>query len=70
MEYFIKTFTNKGETVLDFTAGSGTTALAAIKTKRQFICIEKDPNYYEVIKKRVGDFNKNFETQTLFGNEM
>ena len=69
-EYLIKTYTNEGMLVLDCFAGSGTTAIASENTKRQYICIEKDPNYFEKIKKRVGDFNKNFEPQTLFGNEM
>ena len=69
-EYLIKTYTNEGMLGLDCFAGSGTTAIASENTKRQYICIEKDPNYFEKIKKRVGDFNKNFEPQTLFGNEM
>ena len=69
-EYLIKTYTNEGMLVLDCFAGSGTTAIASENTKRQYICIEKDPNYFEKIKKRVADFNKNFEPQTLFGNEM
>ena len=69
-EYLIKTYTNENELVLDNTAGSGTTAIACLNTKRQFIVMEQDPNYFEKIKKRVGDFNKNFEPQTLFGNEM
>ncbi len=68
--YFIRTYTNEGELVLDNTAGSGTTAIACLEEKRQFIVMEQDPNYFEKIKKRVGDFNKNFEPQTLFGNEM
>jgi site-specific DNA-methyltransferase (adenine-specific) len=45
-EYFIKTYTNEGETVLDNCSGSGTTAVAAINTGRRFICIEKDLGYY------------------------
>ena len=68
--YFIRTYTNEGEIVLDNTAGSGTTAIACLEENRQFIVMEQDPNYFEKIKKRVGDFNKNFEPQTLFGNEM
>jgi site-specific DNA-methyltransferase (adenine-specific) len=63
-------FTNKDDLVLDNCAGSGTTAIACLNTKRQFIVMEQDPNYFEKIKKRVGDFNKNFEQQTLFENEM
>ena len=68
--YFIRTYTNEGELVLDNTAGSGTTAIACLEENRQFIVMEQDPNYFEKIKKRVADFNKNFEPKTLFGNEM
>ena len=53
MEYLIKTYTNEGETVLDFTAGSGTTGVAAINTNRNAILIEKNPNYCEIIKRRI-----------------
>ena len=53
MEYLIKTYTNKGETVLDFTIGSGTTAVACIRTKRKFIGIEIDETYYKIAKKRI-----------------
>jgi len=69
-EYLIKTYTNEGDLVLDNCAGSGTTAIACLKTKRQFIVMEKERKYYDIILKRVADFNKNFEQQTLFGNEM
>ena len=69
-EYLIKTYTNEGDLVLDNCAGSGTTAIACLKTNRQFIVMEKEQKYYDIILKRVGDFNKKFETQTLFGNEM
>jgi site-specific DNA-methyltransferase (adenine-specific) len=69
-EYLIKTYTNEGELVLDNTAGSGTTAIACLNTNRQFIVMEKEQKYYDIILKRVADFNKNFEPQTLFGNEM
>ena len=46
MEYLIKTYTNEGETVLDFTMGSGTTGIAAANTGRDFIGIELDENFY------------------------
>jgi len=69
-EYLIKTYTNENDLVLDNTAGSGTTAIACLNTKRQFIVMENEQKYYDIILKRVGDFNKNFEPQTLFGNEM
>lgn len=45
-EYLIRTYTNEGDVVLDNTAGVYTTAIAAINTNRQYICIEKDPGYH------------------------
>lgn len=53
MEYLIKTYTNKNETVLDFTMGSGTTGIACINTNRNFIGIELDNKYFELAKKRI-----------------
>ena len=53
MEYLIKTYTKEGETVLDFTCGSGTTGVAAANTSRNFIGIELDDNYFEIAKKRI-----------------
>ena len=53
LEYLIKTYTNECETVLDNTAGSGTTAIAAINTNRKYICMEKDPTYFEIMKHRI-----------------
>ena len=52
-EYLIKTYTNEGETVLDNCAGSFTTAIACLNTKRSFIGIEKDAHYFQVGKDRV-----------------
>lgn len=52
-EYLIKTYTNEGAIVLDNTAGSMTTAVACINTKRQFICIEKDATYFDKGLKRI-----------------
>jgi len=53
MEYLIKTYTNAGETVLDFTMGSGTTGVAAANTGRRFIGIESDPDYFTVAQARI-----------------
>lgn len=53
MEYLIKTYTNEGETVLDFTCGSGTTGAACANTGRKFIGIELDDNYFNIAKERV-----------------
>jgi len=52
-EYLIRTYTNPGETVLDNTAGSGTTAIAAENAGRRWICMERDPTYYESAVGRV-----------------
>ena len=53
MEYLIKTYTNEGETVLDFTMGSGTTGVACKNTNRKFIGIELDEGYYKIAKDRI-----------------
>jgi site-specific DNA-methyltransferase (adenine-specific) len=53
MEYLIRTYTNKGETVLDFTMGSGTTGVACSNTNRHFIGIEKDETYFAIAKNRI-----------------
>lgn len=53
MEYLIKTYTNEGDTVLDFAAGSGTTGVAAQNLGRKFIGIEMDDHYFEVAKCRI-----------------
>jgi len=53
MEYLIKTYTNKGETVLDFTMGSGTTGVACINTNRSFIGIELDKDYFKIAENRI-----------------
>ena len=52
-EYLIKTYTNESDTVLDNCAGSGTTAIACINTKRNYILIEKEPEYIEIINDRI-----------------
>ena len=53
MEYLIKTYTNEGETVLDFTMGSGTTGVACKNLNRDFIGIELDENYFNIAKERI-----------------
>ncbi|MCP5006379.1 MAG: site-specific DNA-methyltransferase [Planctomycetes bacterium] len=53
MEYLIKTYTNEGETILDFTMGSGTTGVACVNTGRQFIGIELDESYFKISKDRI-----------------
>ena len=53
MEYMIKTYTNEGETVLDFCLGSGTTGVAAKKLNRNFIGIELDEEYFKIAQDRI-----------------
>ena len=53
MEYLIKTYTNEGETVLDFTMGSGTTLVACKRTNRNGIGIEQDKKYCETAIERL-----------------
>lgn len=55
MEYLIKTFSNEGDTILDSCMGVGTTGIASIRTKRKFIGIEKDKNYFQLARKRIED---------------
>ena len=54
-EYLIRTYTNEGEIVLDNCIGSGTTAIAAINTGRNFIGIEQESEYVELARKRIAD---------------
>lgn len=54
LEELIKTYSNKGDLVLDATAGSGSTGEACINTERNFILIENDPECIKIIEKRLG----------------
>ncbi len=60
-EYLIKTYTDEGEIVLDNCMGSGTTAIAAIKTRRNFIGFENDEKFWNVASERI-------EKELLTGN--
>ncbi len=53
MRYLIRTYTNPGDDVLDFTAGSGSTGVAAIEEGRNFIGIEISPGYCSIARKRM-----------------
>ena len=54
-EYLIKTYTNEGDLVLDNCAGSGTTGIACKNTNRNYILIEKEPEYIDIINKRLNE---------------
>ncbi len=53
LEDLIKTFSNEGDTVLDFSMGSGSTGVACVNTNRRFIGIELDDDYFNIAKQRI-----------------
>ena len=55
LEYLIKTYTNEGDTVLDFTMGSGSTGVAAKNLNRKFVGIELSEEYFEIARKRINN---------------
>ncbi|MCD8294666.1 MAG: site-specific DNA-methyltransferase [Clostridia bacterium] len=62
LKYLIKTYTNRGETVLDCFMGSGSTGVACASTGRNFIGIEMDDHYFDVAKERIEKRSKANET--------
>lgn len=58
LAYLVRTYTNPGDTVLDFTMGSGTTGVAAIKERRRFIGIEISPDYFQIAHRRIEDASR------------
>lgn len=65
MEYLVKTYTNEGDTVLDFTMGSGTTGIACKKLNRNFIGIELNKNYFDIAKKRIEKYQQTDSFQDI-----
>ena len=63
LEYLIKTYTDEGDLVLDFTMGSGSTGVACLNTNRRFIGIELDENYFNIAKKRIKDTEKEIKNK-------
>lgn len=55
LEYLIRTYTNEGDTVLDFTMGSGSTGVACVNTGRKFIGIELDEHYFGIAQGRISN---------------
>lgn len=53
MEYLVLTYSNEGDVVLDFTMGSGTTGVACVNNRRNFIGIENNKDYFEISKNRI-----------------
>jgi len=58
LEDLIKTYSNENDLVVDLTCGSGSTAVAAINTKRRYIAIEKEEKYYNIAQERIKEANK------------
>lgn len=54
IKYLIETYSNRGDTVLDFTMGSGTAGVACQQSGRKFIGIEKDANIFKTACQRMG----------------
>lgn len=53
MEYLVRTYSQPGDTVLDFAMGSGTTGVACMTTARKFIGMEKDADYFQIASDRI-----------------
>jgi DNA modification methylase len=62
-KYFIQLLSNECDTILDPFSGSGTTAIACLELNRNFICIEKDPKYWELSVKRVNDYKSQMKME-------
>jgi site-specific DNA-methyltransferase (adenine-specific) len=57
-EWLIKSYTNEQDLILDNCAGSGTTAISCLNTNRNYICIEKDEVYFNMMQDRVVNYEK------------
>lgn len=57
MKYLVNTYTNEGDIVLDFCAGSGSTGIACRELNRRFIGIEKEKSYFDIMVKRLEELN-------------
>ena len=63
-EYLIKTYTDEGDLVLDNCMGSGTTAVACIRSGRHFIGYETDKGYYDIAMRRISESKRVWDKQT------
>jgi len=55
LRWIVRTYTNKGETVLDATMGSGSTGVASVWEDRNFIGIEKTEKYFDIANGRIDE---------------
>ena len=65
IEWLIKSYSNKGDMILDFTAGSGTTGIACMNTERKCILVEMDSGIFKILDKRITDHEKLTEEEQL-----
>ena len=68
--WFIKLFTKEGDVVLDPFIGSGTTAVAAIKLKREYVGIDNNMGYVELARRHIADAKKNLSARSEFQREL
>lgn len=65
LEYLIKTYSNEGDTVLDFTMGSGSTGVACMNLNRKFIGIELEEEYYNIAEQRLMEATHSKQTTLI-----
>lgn len=58
LEYLIRTYTDEGDVILDFTMGSGSMGVVCMNTNRNFIVIELDEEYYKIAENRIKEMKK------------
>jgi len=58
IKYLINTYTNENQIILDFTIGSGTTAIACLELNRKYIGYEINKEYFDISQKRISDWHK------------
>lgn len=66
MRYLIKTYSDENDLILDNTMGSGTTGVACLMEKRNFIGIENDVNYFEISVNRINSISKTNNLEKFF----
>jgi len=64
-EYFIKTYSNEGDLILDNCMGSGTTAIACINNNRNWIGIEKEEKYFDIANERIKNHLEDIQKRRL-----
>ena len=65
LEYLIKTYSNKGDVVMDFTAGSLTCGIACLNTNRKFIGVEMNKEIFELGLNRIVEYEKNINKNII-----